>query len=57
MSDKMSLGDRMKKYEKIETGDRFIPCLPVYVRIDGRSFSKFTKSMNKPYDERMSRVM
>lgn len=57
MSDKMSLGDRMKKYEKIETGDRFIPCLPVYVRIDGRSFSKFTKLMKKPYDERMSKVM
>lgn len=57
MNNKMSLGDRMKKYEKIETGDRFIPCLPVYVRIDGRSFSKFTKSMKKPYDERMSKVM
>lgn len=57
MNNKMSLGDRMKKYEKIETGDKFIPCLPVYVRIDGRSFSKFTKTMNKPYDERMSRIM
>lgn len=57
MNNKMSLGDRMKKYEKIETGNRFIPCLPVYVRIDGRSFSKFTKSMKKPYDERMSKVM
>lgn len=54
---KNSLGDRMKMYEKLETSNKFTPCLPIYVRIDGRSFSKFTKNMFKPYDERMSRVM
>lgn len=52
-----SLGDRMKTYERIETSARFMPGAPIYVRIDGRSFSKFTKKMAKPYDERMSKVM
>lgn len=50
-------GDRMKAYEKIETGRRFMPLLPVYARIDGRSFSKFTKGMKRPYDFNMSRAM
>lgn len=50
-------GDRMKGYEKVESGRRFLPLLPVYARIDGRSFSKFTKGMERPYDERMSRCM
>lgn len=51
------LGDRMKEYEVIETGRRFIPGLPIYARIDGRGFSKFTKGMRRPYDERMSDCM
>lgn len=50
-------GDRMKAYEKVETGRKFMPLLPIYARIDGRSFSKFTKGMERPYDERMSRCM
>lgn len=53
----MTLGDRIKEYEKIETSQKFIPMLPIYARIDGRSFSKFTKSMKKPYDEELSRIM
>lgn len=54
----MQLGDRIKQlYEKNETNQKFIPMLPIYCRIDGRSFSKFTKGMAKPYEERMSRVM
>jgi len=50
-------GNRMKDYERMETGRRFMPLLPVYARIDGRSFSKFTKGMRRPYDKRMSRCM
>ncbi|MDX1532620.1 MAG: tRNA(His) guanylyltransferase Thg1 family protein [Nitrosopumilaceae archaeon] len=52
-----SLGDRMKSYEMQEAGRRFIPGLPVYARIDGRTFSKFTKGMNRPYDQCMARAM
>ncbi len=52
-----SFGDRLKMYEKMETDNYFIPLLPVYARIDGRCFSKFTKGMNRPYDEKMSWMM
>lgn len=52
-----SFGDRMKMYEAQETGRRFLPLLPVYARIDGRSFSKFTKGMDRPFDKRMVDAM
>ena len=51
------LGDRMKSYEAHETGRRFVPLLPIYARIDGRGFSRFTKDMDRPYDERMIAAM
>lgn len=49
-------GDRMKLYESAETG-KFMPLLPICVRLDGRSFSKFTKGLARPYDERLSVLM
>lgn len=52
-----NFGNRMKDYERMETGRRFMPGLPVYARIDGRSFSKFTKGMGRPYDLAMTNVM
>jgi len=52
-----SLGDRMKMYESQETQRRFIPTLPVYARIDGRSFSSFTRGMKRPFDEQMTNAM
>ena len=51
------LGDRMKKYEFTETYRQFMPMLPVYARIDGRGFSRFTKGMKRPYDSDMSAAM
>ena len=51
------LGDRMKMYERHETGRRFLPLLPVYARIDGRCFSSFTRGMDRPYDVRMADCM
>lgn len=53
----MELGDRIKMYEKLETSNRFLPMVPIYARIDGRSFSKFTRNMTKPYDVCMSTIM
>jgi len=47
----------MKSYEKLETQQKFIPTLPIVVRIDGRAFSKFTKPFKRPYDEDLSEVM
>lgn len=55
MSD--DLGDRMKMYEMAEAGRNLIPLLPAMARIDGRSFSSFTKGMDRPYDVRMSGLM
>lgn len=52
-----ALGDRMKAYEAREADRRFLPMLPVYARIDGRSFSKFTRDMERPFDGRMTRAM
>lgn len=51
------LGDRMKRYEAQETARRFLPGLPIYARIDGRGFSRFTREMQRPYDQRMSAAM
>jgi tRNA(His) guanylyltransferase len=55
MSD--DLGDRMKMYEMAEAGRRCMPLLPVVARIDGRSFSKFTSGLERPFDRRLSELM
>lgn len=52
-----NLETRMRRYEEIETGRKFIPFLPIYVRLDGRSFSRFCLDMEKPFSEKMHRVM
>lgn len=51
------LGNRMKSYERIETEQKFRPNSILYVRLDGRGFSKFTKGLKRPYDERLSNLM
>lgn len=57
MSDHDQFGNRMKSYESIETSRKFDPTLPVYARIDGRRFSKFTRKMERPFDQRMTNAM
>lgn len=57
MQSKDELGDRMKLYESVETARKFDPKLPVYARIDGRGFSKFTRNMTRPFDRRMTVCM
>ena len=57
MTDKTSLGDRMKVYERAEAGRRFLPLLPICARIDGKRFSKWTAGLARPYDERLSSLM
>lgn len=52
-----ALGDRLKTYERIETDQKFPPNTYLYVRLDGRTFSKFTKGLARPYDIRMSSLM
>jgi len=50
-------GDRMKMYERMETGRSFMPGLPIYVRLDGKCFHNFTKGLERPFDEPMRRAM
>jgi len=50
------LGERQKSYEKASES-RLINFLPVYARIDGRKFSKYTKGFDKPFDAHMSKAM
>jgi tRNA(His) guanylyltransferase len=57
MVGKDDLGDRMKEYEQHETGRKFLSMLPIYARIDGRGFSKFTRGMVRPFDPAMSAAM
>ena len=47
----------MKGYEAVETARRFDVHLPIYARIDGRSFSRFTRGMARPFDIRMIDAM
>jgi len=51
------LSEQMKAYESVEAGRRFLPLLPVVARIDGKSFSQFTRGLARPYDERLSNLM
>ena len=52
-----SLGDRMKFYEMEQAGRRLLPLIPAIARIDGRSFSAFTRGLERPYDSRLSDLM
>jgi len=57
MKKRDNMGDRMKMYESQTTQTRLIPLLPVVARLDGKGFSKFTKGLKRPYDERLSKLM
>ncbi len=57
MQSKDELGDRMKQYEAVETARKLDTTLPIYARIDGRGFSRFTRNMNRPFDLRMTTAM
>lgn len=50
-------GDRMKAYEGVEAKRRLDIDLPVVARIDGRSFSKFTRGFERPYDHALHGAM
>jgi tRNA(His) 5'-end guanylyltransferase len=47
---------RMKDYEKLYTSLKCMPQLPVFARIDGRSFHTWTSDLKRPYDERLSKL-
>lgn len=47
----------MKFFEKNNINGVFPNGVPIVARIDGRSFSKFTKGLQRPYDSYMSKCM
>jgi len=51
------LGDRMKTLERQSAGQAFDVRKPIYARIDGRGFSRFTTGMQRPFDARMTNAM
>ena len=54
----MKLGDRMKLYEELSGSlPNLFPLLPAHARLDGKCFSKLTKGLATPYDERFTRLM
>ena len=58
MSDKKDVeGQRFKILEAIESGRHAKRDQVLMVRLDGHGFSKFTKGLKRPFDERMSNVM
>jgi tRNA(His) 5'-end guanylyltransferase len=56
-SSKDPMGDRMKEMERVEAGRRFLPGLPIVARLDGKCFSGYTRGMQRPFDERLTRTM
>jgi len=53
----MKLKDRIKQYENTTTSLKLDSTIPVVCRLDGVNFSKFTKSLKKPYDIQFSNLM
>jgi tRNA(His) 5'-end guanylyltransferase len=51
--DKTSIGDRMKRYEKV-TKDYLVRRMPVIIRLDGKAFHTWTKQLNELNDESLS---
>ena len=52
-----TLGDWCKWLEKNFSNDVMIPTLPVIIRLDGNNFSKWTKGLAKPFDEKLNQLM
>lgn len=55
-TDTQTLGGRLKGYEA-EYESYIEPTKHIIIRIDGHHFSKYTKGLNKPYDNILSRAM
>jgi len=51
-----SLAERMKAYEARETERCALPGVPLLARVDGKSFSRWTRGLKYPYDERMEEL-
>ena len=53
---KDSLGDRMKNYER-DSSSKLTDRLPVIMRLDGKAFHTYTRSCDKPFDNKLIDAM
>lgn len=51
------LGDRCKKFEMAENARQAMPGIPLLARLDGRSFSSYTRGCLRPYDPTFGQMM
>lgn len=56
-TDKTSLGDRIKGYEQVSTSRKAFKGQPLVVRLDGKSFHTFARSLKRPFDQGLSDLM
>jgi len=56
MTQKDSLGDRMKSYEAV-VDYTLPPRLPVILRVDGKAFHSYTRGLKRPWDPSLVEVM
>jgi tRNA(His) 5'-end guanylyltransferase len=52
-----TMGGWCKWLEKNFSPEIMIPNLPVIIRLDGNNFSKWTRGLNKPFDEKLNQLM
>ena len=52
-----TLSDWCKWLEKNFSPEQMIPTLPVIIRLDGNNFSKWTRGLDKPFDEKLNQLM
>jgi len=55
-TDRLSLGDRMKSYERVWT--QTLPMrMPLIIRLDGKAFHSYTTHAEKPFDDHLMKVL
>jgi len=57
MTDRTTIGDRMKLYEAPSTSRMAFKGQPLVARLDGKSFHTFCKGLKRPFDHRLSDLM
>jgi tRNA(His) guanylyltransferase len=56
MTDKTSLGDRMKRYEEVPR-TALTPRMPMIIRVDGRAFHTYTRGFDRPWSNSIRDAM
>lgn len=51
-----TIGDRIKRYERA-SNNVLTPRMPVFIRVDGKSFHTFTRGMEKPFAQPLINTM